>query len=129
MPLSFVIDKQRRIVISTASGLVTYSEIAAHQVQLKNNPDFDPTFDQLIDATGVTMVSVKVEEIQTVARQRLFATGSRQAFATSSDFVYGMARMFEIYREASGSGRPVRVFSSLDAAQEWLQPVRQQKKA
>jgi hypothetical protein len=129
MPLSFVIDKQRKLVVSTASGLVTYSEIAAHQVQLKNDPDFDPTFDQLVDATGVTKISVKVEEIQTVARQRLFAAGSRQAFATSSDFVYGMARMFEIYREASGSGRPVRVFSSLDAAQEWLQPVKQQKKA
>lgn len=72
MPLSFVIDKQRRIVISTASGLVTYSEIAAHQVQLKNHPDFDPTFDQLIDATGVTKVSVKVEEIQTVAPAAAF---------------------------------------------------------
>ena len=129
MSLSFVIDKQRRLVISTASGPVTNSEIAAHQVGLKNHPDFDPTFDQLIDATGVTKISVTVEEIRTVARQRLFGSSSRQAFATSSDFAYGMARMFEIYREASGSGRPVRVFNSLDAAQEWLQLVRLQKKA
>ena len=129
MPLSFVIDKQRRLVISTASGTVTYSEIAAHQVGVKNHPDFDPAFDQLIDGTGVTKVAVTVEEIRTVARQRLFGTESRQAFATSSQFAYGMARMFELYREASGSGRPVRVFNTLDAAQEWLQPVRQQKQA
>lgn len=129
MPLSFVIDKQRRLVISTASGIVTYSEVATHQVGLKNHPDFDPTFDQLIDGTGITKIAVTVEEIRTVARQRLFGAESRQAFATSSDFAYGMARMFEIYREASGSGRPVRVFNSLQAAHEWLQPIRRQKEA
>ena len=129
MPLSFAIDKQRRLVISTASGTVTYSEIAAHQVGLKNHPDFDPSFDQLIDGTGVTKVAVTVEEIRTVARQRIFGPESRQAIATSSDFAYGMARMFELYREASGSGRPMRVFNRLEAAQEWLQLLRQEKEA
>jgi len=129
MPLSFAIDKQLRLVISTASGTVTYSDIAAHQVGLKNHPDFDPSFDQLIDGTGVTNVAVTAEEIRTVARQRIFAVNSRQAFATSSELAYGMSRMFELYREASGSGRPVRVFNSLDAAQEWLHLLRQQKEA
>ena len=129
MPLSFDIDKLRRLVISTASGTVTYAEIAAHQVGLKNHPDFDPSFDQLIDGIGVTKVAVTVEEIRTVARQRIFGADSRQAFATSSDFAYGLARMFELYREASGSGRPVRVFNSLEAAQEWLNVSRQRKEA
>ena len=129
MPLSFDIDKRRRLVISTASGIVTYAEIAAHQVGLKNHPDFDPSFDQLIDGTGVTKVAVTVEEIRTVARQRIFGADSRQAFATSSDFAYGLARMFELYREASGSGRPVRVFNNLEAAQEWLDVSRQRKEA
>ena len=129
MPVSFAIEKQRRLVTSTASGTVTYSEIAAHQVGLKNHPDFDPSFDQLIDGTGVTKVAVTVEEIRTIARQRIFGADSRQAFATSSDFAYGMARMFELYREASGSGRPVRVFNSLEAAQEWLDLSRQRKEA
>jgi hypothetical protein len=129
MPVSFSVDKQRRLVITTAFGTVTYSEIAAHQVGLRNHPDFDSSFDQLIDGTGVTKVAVTVEEIRMVARQRIFGADSRQAFATSSDFAYGMARMFELYREASGSGRPVRVFSSLDAAQEWLNLSRQRKEA
>jgi len=129
MPLSFAVDKQRRLVISTASGTVTYSEIAAHQVGLKNHPDFDPSFNQLIDGTGVAKVAVTVEGIRTVARQRIFGADSRQAIATSSDFAYGMARMFELYREASGSGRPMRVFNSLEAAREWLDLSRQRKEA
>ncbi len=116
-------------MISTASGTVTYSEIAAHQVGLKNHPDFDPSFDQLIDGTAVTKVALTVDEIRTVARQRIFGPDSRQAIATSSDFAYGMARMFELYREASGSGRPVRVFNSLEPAQEWLDLSGQRKEA
>jgi len=129
MPLTCVIDKQRKLVTSTASGTLSYSDIAAHQDRLKNDPDFDPGFDQLFDGTQVTKIALTVEEIQTVARRRVFAAGSRQAFATSSEFAYGMARMFEIYRETAGTGRLMRVFSSLGAAQEWLQPARQQKEA
>jgi len=114
-------------VTSTATGTLSYSDIAAHQDRLKNDPDFNPGFDQLFDGTRVTKIALTVEEIQTVARQRVFAAGSRQAFATSSEFAYGMARMFEICRETAGTGRLMRVFNSLEAAQEWLQPARQRK--
>jgi len=129
MPLTCVIDKQRRLVTSTATGTLSYSDIAAHQDRLKNDPDFNSGFDQLFDGTRVTKIALTVEEIQTVARQRVFAAGSRQAFATSSEFAYGMARMFEICRETAGTGRLMRVFNSLEAAQEWLQPARQRKEA
>jgi hypothetical protein len=116
-------------VTSTATGTLSYSDIAAHQDRLKNDPDFNPGFDQLFDGTRVTKIALTVEEIQTIARQRVFAAGSRQAFATSSEFAYGMARMFEIYRETAGTGRLVRVFDSLEEAQEWLQPARHPKEA
>jgi hypothetical protein len=129
MPLSYVIDKPRGLVTSTASGVLTYSDIASHQAALKNDPDFDPKFDQLFDGTAVTKIELTAGEVQTVARQRIFAAGSRQAFATSSEFAYGMARMFEIYRETSGTGRLVRVFNGIEAAREWLEPVRVRKKA
>jgi len=128
MPLSFVIDKQRGLVISTVSGVLTYADIAAHQVRLKNDPDFDPAFDQLFDGTGVTKIELTADEIRTIARQKLFAAGSRQAFATSSELAYGMARMFEIYRETSGTGRLMRVFNGLEEAMEWLEPVQVRRK-
>jgi ethanolamine utilization protein EutP (predicted NTPase) len=129
MPLTYVIDKPGRLVTSTASGVLTYEDIATHQERLKSDPDFDPTFDQLFDGTTVTKIELTAAEVQTVARQRLFAAGSRQAFATSNEFAYGMARMFEIYRETSGTGRLVHVFDGIEAAREWLQPIRVRKKA
>src|SRR5215472_336025 len=129
MPLTYVIDKAGRLVTSTASGILTYADIAAHQQRLQCDPDFDPAFDQLFDGTAVTKIALTAAEVQTVARQRLFAAGSRQAFATSSEFAYGMARMFEIYRETSGTGRLVRVFSGVDAAREWLAHSREEQEA
>ena len=129
MPLSYVIDKQRRLVTSTASAVVTYSDLTAHQSRLKNDPDFDPTFDQLVDGTAVTQIDLTTDNVRAIARQRLFAAGSRQAFATSSEFAYGMARMFELYRDSAGTGRLVRVFNGLEAAQEWLQHCREEQEA
>ena len=129
MPLIYVIDKQHRLVTSTASAVVTYSDITSHQSRLKNDPEFDPTFDQLVDGTAVTQIDLTTENVRAIARQRLFAAGSRQAFATSSEFAYGMARMFELYRDSAGTGRLVRVFNGLEAAQEWLQHSREEQEA
>jgi hypothetical protein len=129
MPLDYVIDKQRRLVTSTASGIVTYPELIAHQNRLKNDPDFDPSFDQLVDGTAVTKLELTTDNVRAIARQRLFGAGSRQAFATSSEFAFGMARMFELYRESAGIERPVKVFNGLEPAQEWLQHNREVQEA
>jgi len=129
MPLSYAIDKQHRLVTSTASGVVTYSDITSHQSRLKNDPDFDPSFDQLVDGTAVTHIELTTDNVRAVARQRLFAAGARQAIATGSEFAYGMARMFELYRESAGTGRLVRVFNGLEAAQEWLQHSSEEQEA
>lgn len=129
MPLNYVIDKEHKLVTSTASGVVTYSDITNHQSRLKNDPDFDPTFDQLVDGTAVTQIELTTDNVRAIARQRLFAAGSRQALATGSEFAYGMARMFELYRDSAGTGRLVRVFNGLEAAQEWLQHSREEQEA
>jgi hypothetical protein len=129
MPLSYAIDKQHKLVTSTASGVVTYSDITSHQSRLKNDPDFDPTFDQLVDGTAVTHIELTTDNVRAIARQRLFAAGARQAIATGSEFAYGMARMFELYRDSAGTGRLVRVFNGREAAQEWLQHSSEEQEA
>ena len=129
MPLSYVIDRQRRLVTSTASGVVTYADLLAHQNGLKNDPDFDPTFDQLVDGIRATKIELSTDNVRAIARQRLFAAGSRQAFATSTEFAFGMARMFELYRDSADTGRIVKVFNGLEAAQEWLLHCREAQEA
>src|SRR5208282_5677900 len=62
MPARYVIDKQRRLVISTAWGHLTFAESRAHQDQLARDPDFSPTFDQLLDATAITTIELSAQE-------------------------------------------------------------------
>lgn len=54
MPVEYIIDKERRLVISTAWGRATFAEARAHQERLKDDPDFHPEFNQFLDATDVT---------------------------------------------------------------------------
>jgi hypothetical protein len=49
MPIFYKIDKDRKLVLSTGSGFVTKMEALAHQDQVLNDPDFDPSFSQLAD--------------------------------------------------------------------------------
>jgi hypothetical protein len=42
MPALYKIDKQRKLVMSTAAGMVSVAEALAHQEKLSKDPDFDP---------------------------------------------------------------------------------------
>ena len=66
MPVEYIIDKGRRLVISTAWGQVTFAEARAHQERLRDDPDFDPEFNQFLDATDVSALDITAEEAQTL---------------------------------------------------------------
>jgi hypothetical protein len=61
MPAYFRIDKDHRLVLTTISGVFTLADGLAHQEKLLKDPDFVPTFSQLIDFTQVAKVQVGIE--------------------------------------------------------------------
>jgi len=117
MPLRYVIDKERRLVISTARDRVTFAEIKAHQDELLQDSEFDPEFNQLIDTTAVTVLDVSVEEAKTVARRKMFSRTSRRAFLAVSPAVFGMGRLMEVYHHQQAQ---IYVFYDLPSALKWL---------
>jgi hypothetical protein len=58
LPVSYKIDKNRRLVLTTWSGVLTEDEILAHQQQLVIDPDFDRSFSQVSDFTHLTAVDI-----------------------------------------------------------------------
>jgi hypothetical protein len=58
LPVSYKIDRKRRLVMTTWSGVLTEDEILAHQQQLVIDPDFDRSFSQVSDFTGVRAVEI-----------------------------------------------------------------------
>src|SRR5262245_25421334 len=113
------IDKQRRLVLTTVEGCVTFDDARRHQDRLLADPEFDASFDQLIDATSVTKIDISADEVRTLAHSHVFSLKSRRAVVATKPDVFGMGRMAEIYHEDIGNNE-VEVFYSMDEALKWL---------
>ena len=121
MPVQYVIDKERRLVITTASDRVTFAEARAHQEGLRDDPDFRPEFNQFLDATGVTVLEISNDEAKVIARNSPhFSASSRRAWVAANPFLFGMGRMIGIYREIAGGEEQFHVFYDRGEALKWL---------
>lgn len=121
MPVQYVIDKQRRLVITSAWDRVTFAEATAHQQRLRDDPDFLPEFNQFLDATAVTALDISSAEAHTIARNSPhFSASSRRAWVSPNPFLFGMGRMIGIYREVAGGAEQFRVFNDREQALKWL---------
>jgi len=117
MPFYYKIDKESRLVMSTGSSVLTVADSLAHQDELLKDPDFDPTFSQLMDLTHVTKLEHTSEDVRRVAQRSVFSPNSRRAILVTADVAFGVAREFEMLRETLGE-TGIRVFRELDDALE-----------
>jgi hypothetical protein len=121
MPSDYAIDAQRQLVYSRAWGGLTDADLFDHQRRLGLDPRFHPDFSQLLDFLGVTSSKgVTANGVKEVARRHLFGPHSRRALVASDPSTFGLARMFETYREIFGSEEQLKVFRSLEDAWAWL---------
>lgn len=119
MPAFYKIDRENRLVMTTASGTVTLADALAHQEKLRRDPDFDPSFSQLLDVSFVTRLEITSEHVRLLAQSSSFSQNSRRAVLVSNDTAYGLARMFEMLRESAGD-TGIEVFRSLEEALDWV---------
>ncbi|MFI5058709.1 MAG: hypothetical protein ACHQLQ_11030 [Candidatus Acidiferrales bacterium] len=119
MPFFYKIDKQRRLVMSTAAGVLTKADVLGHQEHLLKDPDFDPSFSQLSDLSHVTGFDVTAADMRELTERTVFSPESRRAVIVSTELAYGMSRMFGIFRESKGE-RGIRVFRKLEDALDWI---------
>ena len=97
-----------------------FDDIRGHQDRLLANPDFDPSFDQLIDATAATNLEISEDEARALANRRIFSPKSRRAIVATEPYIFGLGRMMEIYHERLEYA-DVEVFDSMDEALKWLE--------
>lgn len=94
MPAYFRIGKEHRLVMSTISGVFTLADGLAHQEKLVKDPDFDPSFSQLIDFTQVTRLELGTEEVHRLAQRSIFSCDARRAILVGSDLAFGLREAF-----------------------------------
>ena len=120
MPVRSVIFKELRLVVTYEEGLVTFAEMRANLDRLASDPDFDPDFNQLSDASLATDSDLSSANVRLLYQRRVFSPTSRRAVVASDKFTYGMARMIQAYVEISKAAVQVQIFRDRASALEWL---------
>lgn len=123
MAWSYTIDKERRLVTTTAWGTLTAIEVLEHHYALRDDPSLNPDYFQLLDFTQVVSLQMDVKTVMELADFVLFSAKSRRAFIADNPFHYGMARMYAAFHKLSGEDQ-VGVFSNRDEALKWLNGTR-----
>ena len=118
--VTYALDRQRRLISTIAEGSIVFGDIRDHQDRLLADPDFDPTFDQLIYTIPAIEFVISAEEAKTLASRRIVSPESRRAFVAIKPHIIGLGRMMEIYHEGLGYA-DVEVFDSIDRAMNWLE--------
>jgi len=119
MPADYTIDKSKRMVFSKGYGNLTDQEVFEHQDKLRNDPEFDPSFSQLVDCTDVTGIEdLSVEALYVLAERNPFDLGSRRAFVAPHNPEYNTFRIYEILTTVHSD--VVVVFKDMAEAREFL---------
>ena len=118
MPESYRIDKSLRVVFTKGEGVLTGRDIATRLQKLREDPDFDSSYDELIDLLNVIEFAASPAEIRSVSEYDLFDDKSRRAIVAEKDVSFGMARMYEALRDAKPD--QIEVFRDMAKARRWL---------
>jgi len=120
MPLKVEIDRSRRLIIKTAEGEVSFSDVQQSCEQMFADPDFDPSFDMLWDARMATAIDLSSNQVVFFAQNPMLHKGSRLAFVAPESHVFGVLRMFEIYYSMIANPARTYVFRKMSDAVDWL---------
>ena len=121
MPIRSRIDASRRLVTTVAEGIVTDDDIRAFRRDVAADPEFEPSFDQLVDMTGVERVDVSFDLRVDVVETSLFTEGSRRAIVAPEPHQMGFARQYALMSSGGGRRDTVMVFASREEAEAWLE--------
>jgi hypothetical protein len=123
MPIRFTYDQQRKILFTTAEGLVSFEDIEKHLDQ--ETAEKALGYPELVDASAA-WTNLPSEEVRQIvlrlqAMRRTVQLGPT-AIVTTNDMFFGMARMAAILCELQG-GPNVGVFRTFDEGLDWLVTV------
>ena len=89
-----------------------------HVQRLSEDPDFDPSYNQLVDLRAITDFAISAAELRIITLYRLYNEKRRRAIVADEDITFGMARMYEVFRE--DAPEEIKLFRDMADARRWL---------
>jgi len=121
MPVVYQIDGDKKIIRTRCLEPLTVEEVLEHFRTLERDPNCPERLDVLLDVSEATSVPLS-ENLRQVTRE-MARVRSRIQFGTcaivaSSDALFGMMRMWEVFAE--DYFRETHVFRAVADAEAWL---------
>jgi hypothetical protein len=131
MAITHQTDPERNFVTLIAEGIITDEDLASCRADLVKSSLFRPGMKILADFRAVERFSLSMEGLfQRVDSDRSLEPelkDSRQAVVTSSDLLFGMARVYQA--RMSEVFDKIEIFRDIDEAVTWLYEETDQKDA
>ena len=112
---TYTIDSASRIVFTRISSPLTIRELISLSDALRNDPSFDPMFDEFLEVSPGSAAQISYADMQAAAKIDPFSKRSRRAILVHADVDYGMARMYEVMH-----GGDIHVFRCSEEARAFL---------
>lgn len=123
MPITYRIDEGQKLVVTTVVGRISEAEVRAHAASAERDPRVHACDRSIVDITESAAPSFDGRVISELA---MTAQGlgellsvRRVALIAPTDASYGLARVFQGFREGTGGGE-VQVFRNRPEAEAWL---------
>jgi hypothetical protein len=114
MPVTVVVDRKLKLVVTTYSGQVTDADVARQISEIQSGAPYDSEYRAITDFTHVTQFEISSEQIRLVADSKSPLGNAHRVMVAPSDVAYGTSRMFQML---AGRTRPnISVVRSLAEA-------------
>lgn len=117
MGANYIIDRSTRTVFVTVSGQIDLAEIAEVGRRLREDPGFDPAFQELLDLEEMAPPDLHYPDLYLMAHEiDPFPATSRRALVAPGALAFGLARMYQMIHGDDN----ILVFRSRPEALRWL---------
>ena len=128
MPAQHTIDNKNNVITTTWSDTATDSELidalTRYHREIKSNPDYQ-AYNEILDLREVGTIKLTTAGIQRIGEIAVKTdqvnVKTKLAIIVSSPLAYGLARMYEAYRNlAPNPNKEIQVFKEISGAHDWI---------
>ncbi len=123
MPVTVTIDTKRKLVVTTAAGLVSDKEFLDARSKLLADPQFHPSFDRLWDFSAVTQESVTDKTVAYLADTSPCAGMIYRAVVVCMP-PEPFQRVLDFIDTSRGFSRQIAAFPARQMAEDWIRTER-----
>jgi len=112
-----VVDTTARRVTVSFGRNVSVADVARYVKTIKEDPDFESTFAEIVDLTAAEQIDLQVKEFLNLADYvDPFSRHAKRAFVIRTPMQEHAARLHKILRGEQN----IEIFSSFGEAEEWV---------